>query len=279
MLLTLAATTTRPRKRARRSGPAVDPVTALPRDEAYAAEETVERPPEYIPLSEAALRSEDAQRHYMRCLLCRFGNPTVDKGHKGLTVFTDMITMLMNLLSVVGIDPAINEARKFYFKSVVPIFREAGRLPPPFDTREIKSHLTSLDYTVNRDTMLLSQVKGAASIQKLLENEMYDRNAGLNQKKVESWMKLSRHIVSLYQVSAKNLGFGAARPTEYHPETIAHLTRAEAVNQMVHEGKVPAHVADLFDGGGEDSADDSSVSAIDDDDNIVDDDADDDRLS
>jgi hypothetical protein len=221
--------------------PPIDPVTGIYRDDAYALEEAI-LPPEFEPL-DVDLDNELQER----CLLCNYGHPTFDKGPNGFELFADMCNTLMVDYATIGVGGAIRKAHTFYDQHIVPLFQEANLVAPPFDSAAIREHLKTLKHSINSHLMLVQQIRETALIKKQVFSEMKEKDKRCDKETVKLYMMLSKHLIFLYSQSPdKRMTFAAPHRSEFHPDTIAHVTRTHALAAAVTERRIQPHVLRLL---------------------------------
>lgn len=220
----------------------IDPVTGIYRDEAYAQEEALLPPPDFEPLDGHV--DNDIQE---RCLLCNYGHPTFDKGPNGFELFADMCNTIMLDYTTIGIGGAIRKAHAFFDQHIVPLFDDAEIQAPKFDPEAIRDHLETLNHSINSHLMLVQQIRKTATIQRQVFSEIKERNKRCDEKTIKLWTTLSKHLIFLYgQSPDKRMTFAAPHRSEFHPDTIAHVTRTHAIAAATADRRIQPHVARLL---------------------------------
>ena len=221
--------------------PPIDPVTGIYRDEAYAMEEALP-PPDFEPL-DVNVDNELQER----CLLCNYGHPTFDKGPNGFELFADMCNTIMLDYTTIGVGGAIRKAHAFYDQHIIPLFQDAELVPPIFDPAAIRDHLKTLGHSINSHLMLVQQIRKTDLIQAQVFAEIKERNKRCDEKTIKLWTTLSKHLIFLYgQSPDKRMTFAAPHRSEFHPDTIAHVTRTHALAAATAERRIQPHVARLL---------------------------------
>jgi len=221
--------------------PPTDPVTGLPLHEAYAFEEAVP-PPDF-----EALDVDVDNGLQERCLLCNYGHPTFDKGPNGFELFADMCNTIMLDYTTIGVGGAIRKAHFFYDQHIMPLFQEANMAVPEFDPAAIREHLKTLEHSINSNLMLVQQIRETALLKKQVFSEVKEKGKRCDEKTIKLWMQLSKHLIFLYSQSpSKRMTFAAPHRSEFHPDTIAHVTRTHAIAAATAERRIQPHVARLL---------------------------------